>query len=122
LVVSALILLGIALFVITTGLSGLVLLPHLPQELGDTMPRCLVLDVEAKRLSPELAIGLFDDSSSSVTSEVRRTHEVAVHFSNSDVMMIELPRSPQMHRRVVELQRKLVVATTTCSVPIARPT
>ena len=107
-------LLGIALFVLVVPLFGVLLLPHWPQELGGAMPRCQVLDVEVKQLSPQLAEELFDGSAPPIASEVRRTRELAVHFSNSEFMMIRLPASPEIRRRTLELKRAAVVATTSC--------
>jgi hypothetical protein len=109
------ILLGIALFVVVVPLFGVVLLPHWPQELGGAMPRCQVLDVEVKRLSPQLAGDLFDGAVPPLASEVRRTRELAVHFSNSEFMIIRLPASPGIRSRTLELKRAAVVATMSCS-------
>ena len=64
---------GVALFALVVGLFGLWLLPHVPQEIGGALPRCLVLDVQVKQLSSELAADLFDGASPAVLSEVRRT-------------------------------------------------
>jgi len=120
--VSMTILLVIALFAIVVPLYGVLALPHWPQELGGAKPRCLVLDVEVKRLSPQLAADLFDDSSPPIASEVRRTRELAVHFSNSEFMTIRLPASPQIRRRTLELKRAAVVATMSCSERIGQST
>jgi hypothetical protein len=108
------ILLGIAMFVAVVPLFGVVLLPHWPQELGGAMPRCQVLDVEVKRLSPQLAEDLFDGAAPPVASEVWRTRELAVHFSNSEFMIIRLPASPGIRGRTLELKRAAVVATMSC--------
>ena len=112
--------LGVALFAVVVGLFGLWLLPHVPQEIGGALPRCLVLDVEVKWLSSELAADLFDGTPPPIPSEVRRTREVAAHFSNSEFLIIRLPATPQMRPRTVEVKRAAIMATTSCPSLITR--
>lgn len=100
-----------------TMLLGLVWLPLLPQELGGAKPRCLVLDVDTRQLSAPLVADLFDGAAApdSDGPAVRRTREVAVHFSGNDLLLLRVRSAPKAAARTIELRRDAVVATTTCA-------
>jgi hypothetical protein len=103
----ALLIAGITMFL------GVTLLPHLPQELGGTEPRCLVFDVKTKLISPELVEFLFGDAALPMPP-VRRTRKLEAYFSNSEFFIIRLPGSPQTREGTLEFKRSAVVATFTC--------
>lgn len=106
--------LGLVLFAL---LLGLLWLPQLPQELGGAKPRCMTLDLDTRLLSPDLAGELLAAPVSlDGSGGVRRTRELAVHYSGGDLVLLRLAPAPPGPARTLELRRSAVVAAAACPV------
>ncbi len=111
------------LLVVTALLSGLLLLPWLPQELGGAKPVCVQLDIETKALSPQLAALLFEplDAAAAQSAPTRRTRPLALHQAGGDVLLLRLPAASPGRGAVLEVRRAVVGASTRCDDRLIAP-